>query len=208
MPPWKLKHTLTVVAAITAPVVQFITGDLKVGGIVAIVLLCVFGVVKYKDLAKVADKGFVDIAIVNIIMAAGAGYANVSKNVGSVDKLVQGTVSLLGGSKLLGAFAMLFLGLVVTMGIGTSWGTVPIVAVIMVPMGLQMGFSVPAIIMMIAAAAALGDSGSPASDQTVIPTATFNLDGQHDHIWDTCVPSFICCNLPILVICTIFACFM
>ena len=56
--------------------------------------------------------------------------------------------------------------------------------------------------------AVLGDAGSPASDQTLLPTAVFNLDGQHDHIWDTCVPSFICCNVPILIICSICACIM
>lgn len=208
MPPWELKHTLAIVAALVAPVVQIITGDLKLGSMFAIILLCVFGVVKYKDLPSLANKGLLDMAVVTFIMAAGAGYANVSKTVGDVTGLVENTVALLGGSKLLGAFVMLLLGLVVTMGIGTSWGTVPIVAVIMVPMGLKMGFSIPAIIMMLCGAAALGDAGSPISDQTTIPTATFNIDGQHDHIWDTCVPSFICCNLPILVVCTIFATFM
>lgn len=208
MPPWETKHTLAIVSAITAPIVQFVTGDLKLGGMAAIILLCVLGVVKYKDLASLADKGMLDMALVTFIMAAGAGYANVSKTVGDVVGLVNNTSSLIGGSKIMGAFIMLLLGLIVTMGIGTSWGTVPIVAVIMVPLGLEMGFSIPAIIMLICAAAALGDSGSPASDQTVIPTATFNLDGQHDHIWDTCVPSFICCNFPILVVCTIFATIM
>ena len=83
-----------------------------------------------------------------------------------------------------------------------------IVGIIMVPMGLQMGFSVPAISMLICAAAVLGDAGSPASDQALLPTATLNLDGQHDHIWDTCVPSFICCNVPIIVLGTICACIM
>lgn len=208
MPKWELKHTLAIVAAIVAPTVQMITGSLILGSILAIILLVVFGVVSYKKLDERATQGMMDMAIVNFIMAAGGGYANVSREFGNVTGLVDASVALLGGSKFIAAFVMLLLGLIVTMGIGTSWGTVPIVAVIMVPMGLKLGFSPAAIAMMLCAAAALGDAGSPASDQTLLPTATFNLDGQHDHIWDTCVPSFICCNVPILVICTIFACFM
>lgn len=148
------------------------------------------------------------MAYVTFVLMAGSGYAMVSKTVGNVKGLVDNTVSLLGGSKPIGAFVMLMLGLVVTMGIGSSWGTVPIVAVIMVPMGLKMGFSVPAIIMMISVAAALGDAGSPASDQTLLPTAAFNVDGQHDHIWDTCVPSFFCINGPLLIGGVIAACVM
>lgn len=208
MPKWELKHTLVIIAAFSAPVVQMITGSLHLGSIVAIILICLFRVVKYRELSDLADKGFMSVALVSFIMMGGAGYANISKTVGNVPGLVEATVSIMGGSKLAGGFVMLLLGLLVTMGIGSSWGTVPIVAVVMVPMGLEFGFSVPAILMLVCAAAALGDSGSPASNQTLIPTATFNIDGQHDHIWDTCVPSFICCNFPILVICTIFAMFM
>jgi len=58
-------------------------------------------------------------------------------------------------------------------------------------------------IMLIAAAAALGDAGSPASDTTLGPTSGLNADGQHDHIWDTCVPTAICYNVP-LALCAIF----
>lgn len=208
IPKWELKHTLAIVAAIVAPIIQIIAGSLPLGAMVSILLLCIFGVVKYKDLDARANEGMLSMALVSFIMAAGGGFASVSKAVGDVDGLVSSTVSLLGGGKFVSALVMLLLGIVVTMGIGSSWGTVPIVAVIMVPMGLELGFSSKAIIMLIAAAAALGDAGSPASDQTLMTTAAFNLDGQHDHIWDSCVPSFICCNIPILIICTIFACFI
>ena len=47
------------------------------------------------------------------------------------------------------------------------------------------------IILLIGIAAALGDAGSPASDSTLGPTSGLNADGQHNHIWDTCVPTFI-----------------
>ena len=50
-----------------------------------------------------------------------------------------------------------------------------------------------------AAAAALGDAGSPASDTTLGPTSGLNVDNQHNHIWDTCVPTFLHFNIPIIL---------
>ena len=50
----------------------------------------------------------------------------------------------------------------------------------------------------------LGDAGPPASDTTLGPTSGLNADGQHDHIWDTCVPTALCYNSPI-ALCAIFA---
>lgn len=208
LPPWEFKHTMGIVAAFATPVVQLITGSIVLGGLTALALILIFRVASIKSLDEHIYKGMKDVAAVVFVMAAGTGYANVSNAYGDVNGLVNSIVNMLGSSKLVGAFAMLVLGLIVTLGIGTSWGTVPIVGIIMVPMGLQMGFSVPAISMLICAAAVLGDAGSPASDQALLPTATLNLDGQHDHIWDTCVPSFICCNVPIIVLGTICACIM
>lgn len=208
LPPWEFKHTMGIVAAFATPVVQLITGSIVLGGLTALALILIFRVASIKSLDEHIYKGMKDVAAVVFVMAAGTGYANVSNAYGDVNGLVNSIVNMLGSSKLVGAFAMLVLGLIVTLGIGTSWGTVPIVGIIMVPMGLQMGFSVPAISMLICAAAVLGDAGSPASDQALLPTATLNLDGQHDHIWDTCDPSFICCNVPIIVLGTICACIM
>jgi hypothetical protein len=54
-------------------------------------------------------------------------------------------------------------------------------------------------IIVLAAAAALGDAGSPASDTTLGPTAGLNADGQHNHIWDTCVPTFLHYNIPLIL---------
>ena len=96
-----------------------------------------------------------------------------------------------GASLVVSSIVLLAIGLIITMGIGTSFGTIPVVAAIYVPLAQQLGFSKPAIILLIGIAAALGDAGSPASDSTMGPTSGLNADGQHDHIWDTCVPTFI-----------------
>ena len=97
------------------------------------------------------------------------------------------------------ATIIVLIGLIVTMGIGTSFGTVPILAVIYVPLCEAVGFSQPATILLMSAAGALGDAGSPASDTTLGPTSGLNADGQHDHIWDTCVPTFIAYNIPLML---------
>lgn len=60
-------------------------------------------------------------------------------------------------------------------------------------------FSVAATIVILAAAAALGDAGSPASDTTLGPTAGLNADGQHNHIKDTCIPTFLHYNIPLIL---------
>lgn len=101
--------------------------------------------------------------------------------------------------KFIGASLMLLVGLLITIGIGTSFGTIPIIAAIYVPFGISLGFSVPAIILLIGIAGALGDAGSPASDSTLGPTSGLNMDGQHNHIYDTCIPTFFVYNIPLLV---------
>jgi predicted histidine transporter YuiF (NhaC family) len=85
------------------------------------------------------------------------------------------------------------------MGIGSSFSTIPIIATIYVPLALNFGFSVPAVIALVGTAAALGDAGSPASDSTLGPTAGLNADGQHDHIRDSVIPTFVHYNIPLLI---------
>ncbi len=143
-----------------------------------------------------------------LCLMAAAGFGSVTREIGQLDTLIAALSNTLGGNKLIAAFFMLIVGLAVTMGIGTSFGTVPIVATILVPLGQSMGMSTAAIIMLVAAAGALGDSGSPASENTLVCTSVFNADGQHDHIRDTCIPAFLCVNIPLVLVCTIAACFI
>ena len=65
------------------------------------------------------------------------------------------------------ALAMLIVGLIVTMGIGSSFSTLPIIAAIYVPLCVSLDFSAMATIALIGTAGALGDAGSPASDSTL-----------------------------------------
>ena len=106
---------------------------------------------------------------------------------------------MFAGSQAAAAVAMLIVGLIVTMGIGSSFSTLPIISAIYVPLCAELGFSPLATVAIIGTAGALGDAGSPASDSTLGPTAGLNADGQHDHIRDSVIPTFIHFNLPLLV---------
>ena len=84
------------------------------------------------------------------------------------------------------------------MGIGSSFSTVPLIAAIYVPLCMTMGLSAAATIAIIGTAGALGDAGSPVSESVLGPTAGLNADGQHDHIYDSTIPTFLHYNLPLL----------
>ena len=94
---------------------------------------------------------------------------------------------------------ILLVGLLITMGIGSSFSTVPIIATLFVPLCLTIGFSPMATAALVGTAGALGDAGSPASDSTLGPTSGLNADGQHDHIKDSVLPTFIHFNIPLLI---------
>lgn len=194
------KHWLTLGAGIIALLIQLKTGSLPLGALAALAFMVVTRVIKWKEIQEVLDGGIGLMGFIAFVMLIAAGYANVINASGAVDHLVDVAFDALGGSKIAGSFTMTLLGLLITMGIGTSFGTVPVVAAIYVPLGLKLGFSPGAIVFMIAVAAALGDAGSPASDTTLGPTAGLNADGQHDHIWDTCVPQFICYDIPLMIV--------
>lgn len=190
---------LTLVAVIVAVYVQLHFGSLPLGALAALALMFVFGILKWKNIEKTMVGGLGIMGMIAFIMLVASGYGNVIRSTEGVDALVKSVVAMVGGSQYWGALLMLLVGLLVTMGIGTSFGTIPVVAAIYCPLGLELGFSAGAITCLLAAAAALGDAGSPASDSTLGPTAGLNFDGQHDHIWDTCVPTFLHFNIPLII---------
>ena len=193
------EHWCALIAAITAFVVQILTKSLPLGGLCAIIVLAVTKTIKFNEIDELMNDGIKLMGFIAFVMLVAAGYGNVLRETGSIEVLVNSVASMVGDSQFLGALLMLLVGLLVTMGIGTSFGTIPILATIYCPLGLRLGFSPLAIIILIGVAGALGDAGSPASDSTLGPTSGLNVDSQHDHIWDTCVPTFIHYNIPLLV---------
>ncbi len=186
------------VAILVAFAMQLWLDSMIIGALLGFVIFSLSGVVRWREADDLFTEGMKMMAMIGFIMIAASGFAEVMRATGQVATLVDASAGLIGHDKALGALLMLLVGLLVTMGIGSSFSTVPIIAAIFVPLCVQLGFSPLAIVSIVGTAGALGDAGSPASDSTLGPTAGLNVDGQHNHIWDTVVPTFLHYNLPLL----------
>lgn len=191
-------HYITLFAAIATLGVQLWTNSLPLGALVGLGIIFGTKAIDHDKMDKLINEGIGMMGYVAFVMLVAAGFAMVLKATGGVDSLVSSITPFMA-NKVIAATLMLFVGLFVTMGIGTSFGTIPILAVLYVPICMSLGFSIPATVIIIAAAAALGDAGSPASDTTLGPTAGLNADGQHNHITDTCIPTFLHYNIPLIL---------
>ncbi|WP_421381089.1 Na+/H+ antiporter family protein [Bacillus salacetis] len=188
-----------VLSIIAALYVQLALDSMIFGALAGLAILYISGSVKWTDADGVLTEGMKMMAFIGFVMIAANGFAAVVQATGHVDTLVEATSDIIGGNKSLAALLMLIVGLLVTMGIGSSFATIPIIAAIFVPLALELGFSPLATVAIVGTAGALGDAGSPASDSTLGPTAGLNADGQHNHIWDTCVPTFLHFNIPMIL---------
>ncbi|MGS0535704.1 Na+/H+ antiporter family protein [Pseudoalteromonas sp. SaAl2] len=187
-----------ITAVFTSLIAQNVSGSMILGGLVGVMIFSLFGIVKWEQNNDVFSKGVAMMAMIGFIMIAAQGFASVMKATGDVSSLVQSAAGVIEGNQPLAAALILLVGLMITMGIGSSFSTVPIIATLFVPLCLELNFSVMATAALVGTAGALGDAGSPASDSTLGPTSGLNADGQHDHIWDSVVPTFIHFNLPLL----------
>ncbi|GAA9704193.1 Na+/H+ antiporter family protein [Helicobacter pylori] len=189
---------LTFIGIVVAFVIQLATDSMPLAAFLALAIILLGRGIKFKETDSLMDDSVKMMAFIAFVMLVASGFGEVLQKVHAIEGLVNAITSIVQG-KLLGAFLMLVVGLFITMGIGTSFGTIPIIAVFYVPLCAKLGFSVESTILLIGIAAALGDAGSPASDSTMGPTCGLNADNQHNHIYDTCVPTFLVYNLPLIV---------
>jgi len=196
---WNIAHSFTVIAIVVALVLQIVTESLVLGALSGIIVMFVFRVVKMYEGDRVVNEGIGMMGMIAFVMLVASGYAHVLTETGAVEELVEKTLAFTGNSHFVIALFLLIVGLLITMGIGTSFGTIPILAALYVPVMMAVGMSPLASAALIGTAAALGDAGSPASDSTLGPTAGLNADGRHHHIWDTCVPTFLHYNIPLFI---------
>ncbi|EOD55085.1 Na+/H+ antiporter family protein [Aeromonas molluscorum] len=195
-----LTHIWVALLAIAVALgLQLYTDSIVLGALTGFIIFTCGGVIKFRESQDAFTQGVRMMSLIGFIMISAAGFAAVMKETQGVESLVQSVANLIGHNKGVAAFLMLLVGLLITMGIGSSFSTVPIIATIYVPLCLQFGFSPMATIALIGTAGALGDAGSPASDSTLGPTSGLNTDGQHDHIWDSVVPTFIHYNIPLIL---------
>lgn len=196
--PSKGKTLIALLAIVTAFVVQLYTDSLLLGSLFGFGIFMATGVVKWNEADSVFNEGIKLMAMIGFIMITAQGFAEVMKATDQIAPLIDGATTMFAGNKGIAALVMLAIGLIVTMGIGSSFSTIPIIAAIYVPLCMSMGFSPMATVAIIGTAGALGDAGSPASDSTLGPTSGLNVDGQHDHIKDSVIPTFLHYNLPLL----------
>ncbi|WQR73758.1 Na+/H+ antiporter family protein [Helicobacter pylori] len=189
---------LTFIGIIVAFVIQLATDSMPLAAFLALAIILLGRGIKFKETDSLMDDSVKMMAFIAFVMLVASGFGEVLQKVHAIEGLVNAITSIIQG-KFLGAFLMLVVGLFITMGIGTSFGTIPIIAVFYVPLCAKLGFSIESMILLIGIAAALGDAGSPASDSTMGPTCGLNADNQHNHIYDTCVPTFLVYNLPLIV---------
>ena len=193
------EHIVSFIAIAAVLFGQLYFDSMPLGALMGLVVMLLGGAIRLKDSDGKVAEGIRLMGTVSFVMFVAGGYANVVRNTGAVDSLIDAAIAILGTSRVALVFVLIFIGLLITMGIGTSFGTIPVIALLYVPLCQKMGLSLGATVCLIACAAALGDAGSPASDSTLGPTAGLNADGQHDHIRDTCVPTFVFYNVPLFI---------
>ena len=193
------KHWIVIGAAMSTFIVQLLTQSLPLGALVGLGIIFSFKVIPQDKMDHMMNEGIYLMGYVAFVMLVAAGFASVLKETGAIENFVNIVLNYLPNNILLTSLIILLLGLFITIGIGTSFGTIPILAVLFIPVCLKLGFNIPQMVVLIAAAAALGDAGSPASDTTLGPTSGLNADGEHNHIYDTCIPTFLHFNTALIL---------
>ncbi|MDF7671106.1 Na+/H+ antiporter NhaC family protein [Orbaceae bacterium ESL0721] len=178
---------------------QLYTGSMILGALVGFICFIASGSIKWGEADGVFTDGVKMMATIGFVMITAQGFAEVLKATHDIEPLVINSAAIFGGNKVAAAFMMMLIGLVITLGIGSSFSTVPIIAAIYVPLCVQLGFSPVATVCLIGASGAIGDAGSPPSDTILATSAGLNADGQHDHIRDSVIPTFIHFNIPLFI---------
>ncbi|HHO5752568.1 TPA: Na+/H+ antiporter family protein [Staphylococcus aureus] len=196
---------VTIVAILATFLVQTFTDSMIFGALAGVLVFFISRAYNCYELDAKFVEGIKIMAYIGVVILTANGFAGVMNATGDIDELVKTLTSITGDNKLFSIIMMYVIGLIVTLGIGSSFATIPIIASLFIPFGASIGLDTMALIALIGTASALGDSGSPASDSTLGPTAGLNVDGQHDHIRDTCVPNFLFYNIPLMIFGTIAA---
>lgn len=194
-----------IVAILATFLVQTFTDSMIFGALAGVLVFFISRAYNWYELDAKFVEGIKIMAYIGVVILTANGFAGVMNATGDIDELVKALTSITGDNKLLSIIVMYVIGLIVTLGIGSSFATIPIIASLFIPFGASIGLDTMALIALIGTASALGDSGSPASDSTLGPTAGLNVDGQHDHIRDTCIPNFLFYNIPLMIFGTIAA---
>lgn len=189
------QFVMVCIAIVIALVCQIHFDSLLLGGLLGFVILSFSGVFTWQKQDDVFTEGMRMMVQVAVIITIASGFAGVLEATGEIPALVSAIEGIIGENKAIAALLMLLVGLFITIGFGDSFASVPILAPIYVPLALSLGFSPMATVALLGASAALGDAGSPASTISLGVTSGLNADGQHDHVRDSVIPTFLHANV-------------
>ena len=136
----RYKVIVAIIAILATFIVQVVmqladseADSLLIGALTGLAVFLVTGAVNWKEADDVFTSGMKMMALIGFIMITAQGFAAVMTATGQVETLVDASAALFGSNKAMGALVMLIVGLIVTMGIGSSFSTLPIIATIYVP---------------------------------------------------------------------------
>ncbi|RNF72034.1 TRAP transporter large permease subunit [Marinomonas rhizomae] len=190
---------MTLIAIAVTLVFQITFDSLLVGAMIGFMILSISGIFRWDQQDDVFTEGMRMMVQIAVIITIASGFAGVLEATGEIKPLVQASAEMIGDHKALAAAIMLIVGLFITIGFGDSFASVPILAPIYIPLALTLGFSPMAAVALLGASAALGDAGSPASTITLGATSGLNADGQHDHVRDSVIPTFMHANFGMVI---------
>lgn len=190
---------IALLAIVLSFAAQLYTGSMILGALIGFICFIASGSIKWGEADGVFTDGVKMMATIGFVMISAQGFAEVLKATHDIEPLVTNSAALFGENRVVASFMMMLVGLVITLGIGSSFSTVPIITAIYVPLCIQLGFSPVATVCLIGASGAIGDAGSPPSDTVLATSAGLNADGQHDHIRDSVIPTFIHFNIPLFI---------
>lgn len=133
-------------AIAAAFIIQLLLDSMIIGALAGFLIFSASGIVKWRETDDLFTEGMKMMAMIGFIMISASGFAEVLKATGEVRTLVESAAAWINHSRAIGALLMLLVGLMVTIGIGSSFSTVPILAAIFVPLCVQLGFSPMAIV--------------------------------------------------------------
>ncbi|MEM5780451.1 MAG: Na+/H+ antiporter NhaC family protein, partial [Lawsonibacter sp.] len=127
-------HIVALVSIVGVLFGQLHWGSMPLGALLGIAIMIIGGAIKLRNSDGTIAEGIRLMGMVSFIMLIAGGYANVVNETGSVSQLIDATLAILGNSKVMFLIVLILIGLLITMGIGTSFGTIPVIAIFYVPM--------------------------------------------------------------------------
>ena len=127
------QHAVTLVAIAVVVAIQIPTENLALSALGGLLVMFIGQAIKWKDIDAQFEGGVRIMGLIAIIMLVAGGFSDVIKATGAVDSLVTAAAAAMQGNRIVAATVITLIGLLVTMGIGSSFSTVPVLEPVAAP---------------------------------------------------------------------------